>query len=245
MADHIGGQGDSMENTVAAYVLGALEPREAEAVRMHLESCASCRELEARLRRTSTMLPLSVEEERPPARLRVRILTAAGAPATAPAPRRRALHLPLPRRHRLPFSPRTAAAAMLALAVLGLGAWNAYLTHQLQSARSAVASHQLTTNSPTLATASGRVVALRDQQVLLVEFKNMPPPEPGKVYELWLGTSSGTMVPVGVFRPDADGSKVVALNQDVSKYSVIALTVEQGPDGVQAPTQAPGMSGRV
>lgn len=53
------------------------------------------------------------------------------------------------------------------------------------------------------------------------------------------------VVPAGVFRPDADGSKLILLNQDVSRYSVIALTVEQGPDGVPAPTQAPGMSGPV
>lgn len=244
MADRTMGNGsDNMENTVAAYVLGATEPQETEQVRAHLESCASCRELEARLRRVTSMLPLSVEEERPPARLRERILAAAGAPVTAPTPRRRTLHLLRPAAPRLRF-PLRAAVAVLAAAVIVLAGWNAYLTRQLAQTQSAVASHQLAP-APAMAGSSGQVVALRSQSLLLVEFKNMPQPEAGKVYELWLGTSSGKMVPAGVFRPEADGSKLVLLNQDVSRYSVLALTVEQGPSGTQAPTQAPGMSGQI
>jgi anti-sigma-K factor RskA len=200
--------------------------------------------LEARLRRVTSRLPLSVEEENPPDRLRARILAAAGAPATAAPSRRPVLHLPRLGRPRLRLTLRS-AVAVLAAAVVALVGWNAYLTRQLAGARSAVASYQLAVASPALAASHGQVVALRNQGLLLVDFKDMPQPEAGKVYELWLGTGSGTMVPAGVFRPDGDGSKLVLLSQDISRYSVLALTVEQGPDGTQAPTEAPGMSGSI
>jgi anti-sigma-K factor RskA/putative zinc finger protein len=248
MADLERGDGDGMENTVGAYVLGATEPVETEYARAHLESCPACRVLEARLRWVTSMLPLSVDPEQPPARLRERILSAAEA-STVPrssTPRTR-LRMPQLRGPviRRPWFSRHALAAVLAAAVIALAGWNIYLTRQLHDAQMAVAGHQLTASSPTLSRASGQVVALRSQGVLLVNFKNMPQPQPGRVYELWLGTISGRMTPAGVFRPDPDGSKLVLLNQDISRYSIIAVTVEPGPNGSRAPTQPPGMSGSV
>ncbi len=59
-----------MEGAVAAFVLGAAEVEETEAIRAHLAGCAGCRELAFRLRRAVAALPLSAEEARPPNRLR-------------------------------------------------------------------------------------------------------------------------------------------------------------------------------
>ena len=47
---------DDLETSVAAYVLGATEPEETEAIQQHLDGCAGCREMAARLRRTVELL---------------------------------------------------------------------------------------------------------------------------------------------------------------------------------------------
>jgi hypothetical protein len=71
-----------MTDLVAAYVLGVAAPWDEERVRAHLSSCASCRELERRLRRVVSQLPLAVQDFVPPAKLRDRILAAAGTYST-------------------------------------------------------------------------------------------------------------------------------------------------------------------
>src|SRR5258708_32179326 len=98
MSDH-----EELEGSVAAWVLGALDPGEAEVVRSHAEACPTCRELAARLRRVVCALPLAVEETAPPARLRERVLAAAaatGSAAGSPAARRPIAKAPAPRRGR-------------------------------------------------------------------------------------------------------------------------------------------------
>ncbi|HEX2679719.1 MAG TPA: zf-HC2 domain-containing protein, partial [Candidatus Dormibacteraeota bacterium] len=74
MSDH-----EELESAIAAWVLGALDPDEAEALRTHVEGCATCTEVAARLRRVVGVLPLAVEEVAPPPRLRERVLDAAAA----------------------------------------------------------------------------------------------------------------------------------------------------------------------
>src|SRR5579875_3462243 len=71
-ADH-----DSMEDAVAAYVLGACPDDERAVIRAHLDDCASCRELARRLREAVDVLALSCPGQVPPARIRRRILDAA------------------------------------------------------------------------------------------------------------------------------------------------------------------------
>src|SRR5712691_4605776 len=88
MSDH-----EELESTVAAWVLGALDPGEAESIRMHVEGCATCRQTAARMRRAADSLPLEVDEVAPPSRLRERVLIAATAARastmpTAPARKR-------------------------------------------------------------------------------------------------------------------------------------------------------------
>src|SRR5256885_15985090 len=101
MSDH-----EELESAVAAWVLGALDADEAEAVRSHAEGCPTCREVAVTLRRVVGALPLAVDEVTPPPRLRERVL------AAADASRRGANLAPAGRvSRRGPETPRPAGAA--------------------------------------------------------------------------------------------------------------------------------------
>lgn len=61
----------------AAYVLGALEPDEADEFRRHLDRCATCRAEVAGMGPVADALLMAVPQYRPPAALRRRVLRAA------------------------------------------------------------------------------------------------------------------------------------------------------------------------
>jgi anti-sigma-K factor RskA len=232
---------DPFEETIAAYVLGATDVDETRAVERHLAGCRECRELERRLRETAVMLPLAAQEAEPSPDLRRRILARAGAPTDAAPPA-------LARRRRILARPRLSMAraalaviTVLVLAIAGLSIWNVSLHRQLDQAQAAVATRHMEPASTALASASGRVLVLSGQHLVVVSFRDMPPPAEGQVYELWLG-EDGRFAPAGVFRPDAQGSRTLVVDEHGAHYTVIALTVEPGPDGTAQPTQAPGMS---
>jgi len=246
MSDH-----EDLENSVAAYVLGATEPGETESIQHHLEGCVSCREMADRLRRAVDMLPLATEIVAPPARLKAKVLAAAGAsprPVTASAPERSRI-LRLPQRRPTMDSwltriPQHAAVAALAIAVLGLGGWNVWLNSRLAHQGTPMNVYTRTiAGTGALANSQAKVVELRGQGVALVSFSGMPGVGADKVYELWLFTPDGTPEAAGTFLPDRDGSKVLVLPKDISSYRQIGLTVESGPNGSPKPTQPPVLIG--
>ena len=142
-----------------AYVLGALEWRELEAVRAHLATCPEVHEELAELGSIAIALVESVELVEPPVSLRDRVMAAArqdlearGASATAPAPatapsavappRRAVDAAPEPARPSLwqrIFGPSPGVFAMRAvavIAVLALVGWNFTLQNELAGTRS-------------------------------------------------------------------------------------------------------------
>lgn len=154
MADHLVGglHCADVEDFAASFVLGALEPAEADAVRRHL---ADCPEAHAEVAELGSVLPAlfdTVEIVEPPAALRERILAAAaGTQRAAAAPRPvgtpSVIEIPragdaIPRAGDAQGStawrsggfgrPVWAAVALAAaLAVVALGAWNLQLRDQL------------------------------------------------------------------------------------------------------------------
>ncbi len=236
---------ESMEASVAAYLLGAADAEEVAAVRAHLPTCPSCQELAARLTRVVAAVPLAAEEVQPPERLREGILQAASAEGSrAPVSRPQPAPPPAARRPwwaRLGgFDLSNAAMAGLAVAVVALAVWNAGLTREIES--QAVASSILT-GTGEMAGVQAKVVDLRSQGVTLVAFQSMPRLSAGKIYELWLILPAGKPAAVGVFAPELDGSKVVALARSLTPADTLAVTIEDGPLGVSAPTQTPQLAG--
>jgi len=246
MSDH-----EELESAIAAWVLGALEADEAEALRTHVEGCATCTEIAARLRRVVGVLPLAAEEVAPPARLRERVLAAAAATRTAmvvplAVPRRR----PQPeRRWRFGLGARVpvyaAAAVALVALLVGLGVQDLARgepqppVENQQVARYALSGHQ------DMAGARATVIDLKTDGVALVNFSGLPPLPSGRVYEVWLIPPGGAPESAAVFVPDSNGTKVVLVSKSVSGYSEMAITNEPGPDGSPAPTQQPQLYGKL
>jgi anti-sigma-K factor RskA len=245
MSDH-----EELESLVAGWVLGAVDAEEADALRTHIEGCASCREATSRLGRAAALLPLDVEEVEPPARLRERILAASAASrGSAAAP----LRLPARPKGRKPspkpsipsrgrgWVPGYAAAALVALA-LAVGLIAGDLVGR-EASPSAVAVRSTLVGHDALAGARASVIDLKSEGVALVDFANLPQLESGKVYEVWLITPGGRADPAGVFVPDVNGSKVVLVGKSLAGYTVMAVTAEAGPAGTLAPTQQPALYG--
>jgi anti-sigma-K factor RskA len=244
MSDH-----EELESNLAAWVLGALDTEEAEVVAAHVEGCASCRETVARLQRAVGAMPLAVEEVAAPARLRERVLAAAAASSTstiAPSRVRKKQTSPLRRNVFAPFFERlpvyAAAAAVIVALVAGVVAGELagrQPTPPSQVARFTLSGHQSLTG------AKATVIDLKSEGLALVDFSGLPALGQGRVYEVWLITSGGRADPAAVFVPDSNGSKVVLVNKALQGYAQMAITDEAGPDGSQAPTQAPQLYGGV
>jgi len=175
------------------------------------------------------MLALSVRPVAPPPELRERILAASSEP-------QKFVLIPKPRR-RLPVSLVAAAVVLIAVAAFFLG-------QSLRAGPAAPPTFALSGHG-TLAGASAKVTDLTSDHVAVVEFNGLPAPAAGKVYELWLITPGGQAAAAGVFTPDSNGHVVVVVDRSLEGYSVMAVTVEQGPNGAAAPTQQPQMSGTI
>jgi hypothetical protein len=266
---------DELEGSIAAFVLDAADAEEGDIARAHMDACPSCRELARRLSRAAVALPLAADEVKPPERLRSRILAAAEATppvhpgASLPA---RALHIA--RVSRRSFDPArrsrlrrvlaaSAAAILLIAAVAGLATWtirlnqqidqqnrqlnqlNSKLGQQNQLINQAPAYHTLNGSGP-LAGASGTVTSKPDNTAgIIFDFNGLPQLPAGKVYEVWLIDGNNHASRVGVFRPDVFGAYRLVSNRSLQGVKVVAVTVENGPNGVDQPTQTPPMAGNV
>lgn len=242
---------EELENSIAAWVLGAAEPDEASRISSHVAGCASCREVVSRLQRTTNFLAFDAGELDPPARLRQRILSATSS-NEAPLPGRvRERPRPFARRQQslgwrlsARISVFAAAVAVLVALVAGVVAGEiaghgAPPPAQNQVARFSLVGHDL------MASASATVIDLKSDGVALVDFRGLPALAPGKVYELWLITADKRVDPAGVFVPDSNGAKMVLVGKPLAGYVTMAVTTEVGPDGVQVPTQQPQLYGSV
>ena len=66
----------------------------------------------------------------------------------------------------------------------------------------------------------------------LLDVKDLPPLPEGYVYEVWL-IGDGNPVPAGVF---ANATAQHAIAADRSQFNTLAITMEPGPMGTEAPT---------
>ena len=239
-----------------AFVLGALEADEIEAVRRHLADCANDHAEFKALGSVVPALQATVEPVEPPAELGARIMDAARAerasrvqPAwrptrpPAPAPVGRAVRSP----RRVYVWVALGAAAVLVIAALGI--WNLQLRAQvdeLVAYRSAVVAvldraasegGQFARLAPPEGSGGPAGVAgVGADGSVAVAMRDLVPTSGSEVYELWVIGSDGRAVAVADFRVGASRSGgAVALIGSTEAGVTVALTREPAP-GATSPT---------
>jgi anti-sigma-K factor RskA len=211
----------------AAYVLGALEPDEAESFRRHLQQCAVCRDEVSSLRHVVDALPMAAPQHPVPRGLRRRVLRAARqtpghGPASARAsPARLRVALPVP-----------ALAGGLAAVIVAVVVAVVLASGGSPSARVIQAS----TGNAELRIASGR-------GELIVHA--LPQPPAGQIYEVWLARPNRPPAPTpALFGVTTAGQAYVGIPGNLNGVSEILVTPEPA-GGTRTPTHVPVIVARL
>ena len=253
---------ESLRDTAALYVVGALDARERAAFEAHVRECASCGAEIQSLGAAAQAMPLAVPQVDPPPALRSRVLARAGVtgPRTSTAGASP------------PIIPSWFSIAALLLVSVALGAYAFALRQRLGGlegqlkdtiARLNRTEQELITATRTAAGVQARLAVLTApdlQQVtlagqapapqaagraflsrssgLLFAASNLPSLPAGRTYQLWYLTGS-TPVSAGVFKPDDAGRAAVTQQLPATAPAVTGLAVSIEPEGgVPAPTGA-------
>jgi len=245
-----------------AFVLGALNVGESDAVRRHL---ADCPELHAEIAELNSVVPALfevVEPVAPPIDLKARILAAAAADletrraatATATPAARPIVPAAAPRRgwdlgaiFRRPVWAAVAAAAVIA--AVALGAWNVQLRDQvagLEAYRAGVvaildqaarpgAQLAVLTDPAGAGGQSGLAAVAADGSVAIV-MRDLAPTTGTQVYEAWLIGADQVPVAIGGFTVGGSGTaSFTTTHSAMGEGVVVALTLEPR-EGAKAPT---------
>ena len=238
------------EELLGAYALEALPEGEARRVEEHLRSCAEHRAAAAELRRTSALLPLTVEEGDPSPELRARIIEAVkatpahreGAGHTVQAAREpRGTGAPIRRMPALRAwaarSSRLAVAAAVALA-LGIGGLIGY---QLGHGSAAQVAYTFQGDPTAAPGAEARLVYFKDRKQAVVAASGLPRLASGQVYEMWL-IKNGVPVDKGI-STSLSGDIGAQVSGDLSEFQQFAITIEPGEQSL--PTTKPILVGKL
>jgi len=213
----------------AAYVLGALEPDELDAFRMHLEGCAACREEVATLQHVADALPASAPPLTPPPDLRRRVFDAVrderkGEFSSAPA-RERA---PRPRR-RAQFGRSTTFGGALAAAAAAAAAAVVLTSGGTTPSR--------VINASVRGTGSAELILNGGRGELVVN--HFPPPGRGRIYQVWLERGHRAPAPTHtLFGVTTHGAGQVGVAGNLHGVSAVLVTSEP-LGGSPHPTRTP------
>ena len=220
-----------VKDNAAAYVLGGLEADERESFEAHLAGCGECTAEVQSLVRTTNALASAVPQRTPPPELRARVLSSfalGNAPTVVTLrPARSMAWMPL-------------AASLILVAAVGLYAVRLQLrVGALQSSMAVLSAPDLVridlAGQPTAPQSSGRALWSRDRGMVFAT-ANLPPPPPGKVYQVWVVTAQAP-VSAGLVVPDSAGGGMMYFYTppDILPPTAVAVTLEPA-GGVPAPT---------
>lgn len=218
---------------LAAYVLGALEPAEAEDFRRHLDTCAVCRDEVAALGQVVDALPMAAPQQPAPRQLQRRIMRDVRA---EPRGRARRASPFWPAWERLVFRPALAtglAAALAALAIVGgieLGSTGSRPAKVIRAAVTGVP------GSAQLRIAGGRAELI---------VTRLPPPPAGRIYEVWVKRGNRSPAPTRVlFSVTTSGAADVGVPGNLRGVNTIMVTQEPA-GGSLVPTHPPVIVARL
>lgn len=231
MTDHRHDAGRDVSDVHAlsgAYAVDALDELERARFEAHLAQCADCRDEVAGLQETAALLGLD-DAVAPPAPVREAVLS--GIESVRPLPPR-VPHAPARVVRSLTSRGLLVAASVIAvLALAGAVVLNPFgssddgqpsATERVLAADDAMRVHQTLPSG-----ASATVVLSRSEGRAVVLTDDMDPAPSGQVYELWLQTPRGDMVPAGIMPDRSDA--VMLLEGDASQATGVGITVE--PEG--------------
>jgi anti-sigma-K factor RskA len=244
---------DDILDLLTAYALGALEPDEIAQVSALLAEQPELRATLAELRATADRLPYGLPEATPPADLRQRVLdraTGRVAAAPRPAPTRPIAGI---RAWIWALSGITAAAVLAA--AIGWGQLIGARGELAQSqARVATAQSQLAQMQAQIAAAerviaslqgqsgSAAIVQTRTGTTLLVA--QLPPLQPGRVYQLWRIQGSNAPTSAGLFTVDQQGYGQANLTDEQPGSGETVAVTDEPDGGSPGPTTQPLVVGK-
>jgi len=225
---------DELRDDLAAYALGALEEGEAERLRAHLETCEGCRRHLRWLEPAVELLPRTVEQLEPPARLRDSLMDAVrdeSSQAAREPPRRATAGW-----WRGPgLSLRRPATAVAAAAMLIVGVVAGYLIHEPDGSSTSTLQAQAMPAAPH---ASGALEQQDGSGILRVQ--GMPSLARDQVYEVWV-QRDGKLEPSSLFVPRRDHSADAAVPGRLDGADAVLVTKEPR-GGSRQPTTSPLLS---
>lgn len=213
-----------------AYALDAVDDIERASFEAHLTECEDCRTEVASLRETAALLAESAAVTPPPS-LRDSVLSGISQVRPLPpivAPPRRAAWFPV-----------LVAAALVAVLGIGAAVWqpwapsdNGSLTAAEQVLKASDAQRVEVDLGET-----GRATVVRSKSVgkAVITTEDMAAAPAGKVYELWLESAEGDMIPAGLMGDEPD--QTLVLDGDAAGATAAGITVE--PDGGSAEPTLP------
>ena len=216
------------EEELAAYVLGALDPAEREAVERHIAGCERCRGDLRWIGAAVEVLPASVEPHQPPARLRRRLLAAVRAEARAADGSATVLGGWRDAVART-LRPGLASAAV---AVLVVGGAIGYVAGQSGGVDETTVTARATEAAPRGAEAT----VVRDGDAGTLRTTGLPQPGAG-VYQVWI-RDGDAIEPSTTFVVDRTGVGVAAIPAGLAGGDEVMVTREPR-GGSDAPTTAP------
>lgn len=254
------------EDKVFALVTDQLDPFEQTQMEKHLQGCPECRRDVDELREVLAGLTYALTPVNPPQRLREQTLHTAFAtrpaenppvldsfaaaqstPGATPADRSTSGQAPPTRRRkdwRWLWQSRYGSipvAAMLSLAVVGLGVQSIWQHQQLQTLHSQlihtqVATYTLRPTSSLNTHATGQVFLVHKGSAtrLVVVLQNTPATAGAQVYHVWLLHNHQRMSG-GILRISADGQGVLSqtLQPGEEHFNGIGITLEPNPNTTQ------------
>jgi anti-sigma-K factor RskA len=222
---------------LAAYALGVLDGEELRALRVHLESCPTCRAELRSFEETAWAIAETQGRDAPP-RLRAAIVERARHDGERRAPRGfagfwRELLRPVP------LAVPLALAVVLVLALVGYGSARRDADRYAAVVAGAVGAKvvPLAATGATAGVRGSLVIPANGSAPYLI--LDLPAPASGKTWEAWV-IRGGTPVRAGV--TDARGVTALTLTANVAGGDTIAVTQEPA-GGVDAPTGPPVLAG--
>jgi anti-sigma-K factor RskA len=209
---------DEVRDLIAAYSLGTATPEERRAVEEHVESCDLHEEM-AEIQATALGLALAAPEMEPPATLRGRIMQAAGEGGIT------ARRLRMPRWLAGGYS----IAAVLAIAVIGLAAWNIVLQVDDGGADENFVHFYREGDGDWL-----RIETVLGLPHATVSLGGLDHLEPGFEYQLW-AVRGEQAISLGVFNTNTEGRWAGEFEFAFFSGDRVSITIEQA-GGSDKPT---------